>query len=250
MAAGVVRQSNHRCENVFFSCMAAVILAYVFVGFAKSYYLAGIFNAPLPSLLVHIHGAVFSCWILLLIAQISLVSAGRVNVHRRLGLLGFGLACLIVVLGTAVVTQSIVRHATDSAIAEVRALYALGLADMLMFATFVFFAFRNRFNPAVHKRLILLATFAILVAAYDGWPVNVPWWTHGVTPVICIYPLLLLLMVYDWWSTRKVQPVTIWGSAFLVLVLQSRVLIGNTTLWQSFAGWVQAHAASFPLGPA
>jgi hypothetical protein len=248
VATGVIRQGIYRYEDFFFSGIAAVILAYVFVGFAKSYYLAGVFKAPLPSLLVHIHGAVFSCWLLLLITQISLVSVGRVHVHRRLGLLGFGLACLMVVLGIAVVTQSIVRHAADPFVREVRAIYALGLADMLMFATLVYFAFRNRFNPAVHKRLILIATLAILDAAYDRWPIQAAWWTHGVTPLICCYPLLLLLMVYDWWSTRKIQPVTIWGSAFLVLMLQGRVLVGNTTLWQRFAGWVQAHAASFPLG--
>jgi hypothetical protein len=39
--------------------MAVVILATVFIGFARSYYLAGVFRAPLPNLLVHIHGAVF-----------------------------------------------------------------------------------------------------------------------------------------------------------------------------------------------
>jgi hypothetical protein len=39
--------------------MALLILATVFVGFARTYFLAGVFRAPLPSLLVHIHGAVF-----------------------------------------------------------------------------------------------------------------------------------------------------------------------------------------------
>ena len=70
-----------------------LILAPVFLGFARSYYLAGLFKAPLPNLIVHIHGAVFSSWILLLIAQTSLVAAGRVDLHRRLGPLGFALAC-------------------------------------------------------------------------------------------------------------------------------------------------------------
>jgi hypothetical protein len=79
--------------------MAVLILATVFAGFAPSYYFAGIFRAPLPSRIIHVHGAVFSCWILLLITQTSLVSAGRVDVHRRLGIAGFVLACLMVVVG-------------------------------------------------------------------------------------------------------------------------------------------------------
>jgi hypothetical protein len=57
--------------------MAVVILVSVFVGFAHSYYLAGVFKAPLPNLLVHIHGAVFSCWIAL-VAMIVVVRADSV----------------------------------------------------------------------------------------------------------------------------------------------------------------------------
>jgi hypothetical protein len=73
--------------------MAFLVLLTVFIGFAHTYYLAGIFQASLPNRLIHIHGAVFTCWIFLLITQTSLVSAGRVDIHRRLGLFGFALAC-------------------------------------------------------------------------------------------------------------------------------------------------------------
>jgi len=158
---------------VFFSSMGVVILVSVFVGFGPSYYLAGLLRAPLPNLLVHIHGAVFSCWILLLIAQTSLVAAGRVDVHRRLGLLGFGLACLVVILGVLVATDAQVRHAAaGEAGVENRAFYAVALSDMLMFSTLIYFAFRNRSDPAAHKRLILIATLAILDAAFDRVPEN------------------------------------------------------------------------------
>ena len=94
MATGVINQSNRRFENLFFSGMAVLILATVFLGFARTYYLAGLFKAPLPNLIIHIHGAVFSSWILLLFAQTSLVAAGRVDLHRRLGPAGlwFGMS--------------------------------------------------------------------------------------------------------------------------------------------------------------
>src|SRR5437899_3521724 len=115
MATGVIRQGNHRLENLFFSGMAVLILGTVFLGSARSYYLAGVFKAPLPNLLVHIHGAVFSSWILLLIVQTSLVAAGRVDVHRRLGLLGFGLACLVVFLCLLVATDTLLRTCNTGA---------------------------------------------------------------------------------------------------------------------------------------
>src|SRR6266481_4123742 len=80
---------GRRYDNYFFSGMALLLAATVFVGFAPSYYLAGIFRAPLPSMIVHVHGAVFTGWILLFITQTSLVSSRRVDIHRRLGVVAF-----------------------------------------------------------------------------------------------------------------------------------------------------------------
>jgi hypothetical protein len=63
MATLVARPSNptkasigvpgSRYDHFFFSTMAVVMLATVFVGFAHTYYLAGVFHAPLPSLIIH-----------------------------------------------------------------------------------------------------------------------------------------------------------------------------------------------------
>jgi hypothetical protein len=249
MATGAIRyQGRQRFDDLFFPGMAVLILASVFVGFAPTYYLAGIFKAPLPNLLVHIHGAAFSCWILLLIVQTSLIAAGRVDVHRRLGLLGFGLACLMVVLGLLVATDSLGRHfATDDLGMRVRAFYAVPLTAMLAFSTLIYFAFRNRFNPAAHKRLILIATIAILDAAFDRWPVTAEWWGHRATALLCVIPMLLLIMGYDYWSTGKVQRVTIWASAFLVVLQQLRDPIGHSAPFQVFAAWAQNHARSWHI---
>ena len=143
---------SDRFDNLFFSGMAVVILVSVFVGFAHSYDLAGVFKAPLPNLLVYIHGAVFSCWILLLIVQTSLVAAGRVDVHRHLGPLGFGLACLVAILGLLAATDSLARHfAPGEAGMRVRAFYTITISTMLAFSTLIYFGFRNRFNPAAQS---------------------------------------------------------------------------------------------------
>ena len=102
---------GRRYDHLFFSALALLLLATVFVGFARSYYLAGVFRAPLPTRIVHLHGAAFSCWILLLVVQTSLVFADRVDIHRRLGIAGFLLAVLMVVLGVLAATDSLVREA-------------------------------------------------------------------------------------------------------------------------------------------
>lgn len=109
-----------RMDNYFFSGMAILILITVFVGFERTYFLAGGFRAPLPNLLIHVHAVVFSSWIVLLIAQTSLVSAGRVDIHRRLGLAGFGLASLMVIIGVFAATNSLARNFSRRVLASTR----------------------------------------------------------------------------------------------------------------------------------
>jgi len=236
--------TNRQYDNYFFSAMALLIFATVFVGFARTYFLAGVFRAPLPNLLVHIHGAVFSSWIFLLITQTALVSAGRVDIHRRLGLVGFGLACLMVILGVLAASNSLARgFAPPGSGFDPRTFYAIPIGDMLMFSTLVFFAYRARFNPAAHKRLILIATIALLDAPTGRPPFTVIT-ARPFFDSIFVYLFLLLLVAYDLWSTRKVHRATLWATAFVVVVGQLRVPIGNTTAWHSFATWAQTLARS------
>jgi hypothetical protein len=236
-----------RSDDVFFSAMAAVSLIAVFVGFARTYFLAGMFRAHLPNLLVHIHGAAFTLWIVLFISQISLVALRRVDVHRRLGLLGFGLAALMIVLGMLTASDRLARHVahpgTDT-VAEVRAFYAIPIADIFMFSTFLYAGYRSRSDPRSHKRLMLFATLSLLDAGFDRWAVFDPY-SLPLVNLICFTPLVLLIMGYDWWSTGKVQRVTLGSTVFLVTVQESRHLIGHTAAWQTFATWVQLHMPSF-----
>ena len=248
MATATARPRLHPwSDDLFFSGMAGVALIAVLVGFARTYFLAGLFRAPLPNLLVHIHGAVFTLWIILFITQISLVTAGHVSVHRRVGLLGFVLAIVMIVLGTVTASDSLARHMVQpgrDTVEEVRAFYAVPLGAMLMFSTFVYFGYRNRFQPTVHKRLMWFATMSLLDAGFDRWPVFDPY-SLPVVNLICFTPLLLLLVGYDWWSTGKAQRVTIWSTIFLIFMQQIRHPLGHTGAWQSFAAWVAIHMPSF-----
>jgi hypothetical protein len=226
---------GRRYDHLFFSAMALLMLGTVFVGFAHSYYLAGVFGAPLPSLIIHLHGAAFSCWILLLVTQTSLVAAGRVTIHRRLGIAGFILACFMVMLGVLAATDSLGRGTGPSGL-DAKFFYVIPMTDMLIFATLVFFAFRARSNPAAHKRLILVATTALLIAAIARWPYTM---VHRkpMMAALASYVFLLILIAYDLWSMRKVHRATIWAGAFLIFVQQIRIPIGRTGAWHAFASW-------------
>jgi hypothetical protein len=228
---------GRKYDHHFFSAMALLIMVTVFVGFAHTYYLAGVFNAPLPSRIIHIHGAAFTCWILLLVTQTSLVSAGRVDIHRRLGIAGFLLACLMVILGVLAATDSLAHRASPAG-GDPKFFYIIPLTDMLIFTTLIFFAFRARSNPPAHKRLIFLGTVALMIAAIARWPLG---FISRSAPIATLlsYMFLLLLLAYDLWSTRKVHRATIWASVFLVIVQQIRIPIGQTAAWHAFATWAQ-----------
>jgi hypothetical protein len=231
---------GRRYDHLFFSAMALLILISVFVGFARSYYLAGVFRAPLPARVIHFHGAVFSCWILLLFTQTALVSAHRVDIHRRLGLVGFGLACLMVVLGVLAATDALARNLSPFGV-DPKVFYAVPMSDIFIFAVLIFFAFRERFNSAAHKRLILIATLSLMSAAFVRWPVHVPWWNLFVAE-LCAYALLLLLIAYDLFAIRTIHRATLWAGIFLISFEQLRHPFSHSSAWQAFASWAQSLA--------
>jgi len=230
---------DRRLEHLFFSSMSFLMLLAVFIGFARTYYLAGVLRAPLPSLIIHIHGAAFTCWILLLVTQTSFVASGQTNVHRKLGIAGFLLGCLMIVLGPWAATDSLIRGAGPVG-RDTKAFYLTPLTDILIFATMLFFAFRARRDSPSHKRYIYIATTSLLIAAVARMPIAFSHRLHPQSEALT-WIFLLFLVAYDLWSTRKIHRVTLWASSFLIFVQLIRIPIGKTAAWRAFATWVQTH---------
>ncbi|MGE5113990.1 MAG: hypothetical protein ACM3JB_24280 [Acidobacteriaceae bacterium] len=229
---------GRRYDNIFFSVMAGIVLVLVAVGFARTYFLAGVFRAHLPALIIHIHGAAFTSWVLLLIAQVSLVSTGRVDIHRKLGVAGFCLAALMLVLGFLAATNALTRNMKPPQFPfDAATFYAIPLGDMFIFSALIFFAYRARNNPAAHKRLILLATIALMDAP-TGRPPFAAITGRPHMDSIFIWALVLLMMGYDLWALHKLHKATLWGGLFLVIAGQLRVPVGMSSAWHSFASWV------------
>jgi FtsH-binding integral membrane protein len=142
---------------------------------------------------VHIHGVLFSSWFVLLIVQTSLVAGHRVNWHRRLGQATIGLAALMLVVGFVVSSESLARNFPrgDPKIG----IAATNFLGVLIFSILVYFAYRERTNPAAHKRLMFVATVPLLWAAFIRWPVpGIGGDTQGSS--ICCYSLLFLLAAW------------------------------------------------------
>ena len=224
-------------ERSFFLSITVLIFAAVFYGFTSEYVQFRAEYFPFPSLLVYIHAALFFSWMLLLMVQASLVSAGRVAWHRHLGIAGFFLLCCMPVVGALTVTAAVAHNRFPPGFDGPWVFYYASLASLLAFSSLGYFALRYRNAPPTHKRLILLATLVIGEAGIFRWPVH---WiheiSHGVTMVT--YSFLLLIVVYDFYSRRKIHPATLWGGLFLILYEETQSLIGHSQAWHGVASWI------------
>lgn len=204
------RTSCWRADRVFFAGLSLLILFTVLLGFARTYFLAGVFRAKLPSLIVHIHGAVFTAWIVLLVAQVSLVSMGRVRLHRQLGVLGMFLAPLMVIFGFATLAGAIRRGFMPPPVLQI--ITAADCLTLCIFAVMALWAFLARRNPAAHKRAILLATVAVLGPAVARWPLVLG--TFAFLTILDVLPALLI--IFDLWTRRSLHRVTVVGALLTI----------------------------------
>lgn len=233
------RLPGRRHDHVFFTSIIVLMFGAVLLGFARTYYLAGMYNAPPLTPILHIHGGVFSLWMLVLLAQTTLVSAHRVDLHRKLGMAGFVLACLMVVLGVLAAADSLGKasylpHRPDSL-----AFTVVPLTAILTFAVLIALAYRARKDPAMHKRLVILAMTGPIVAAISRWPFS--WvFRNAEHATLVSFFFIVALVLYDLWSTHKIHRATLWGSLFVIVIEETRGMVGATPQWHTFARWIQS----------
>jgi hypothetical protein len=214
---------------------AALIPVIVLAGFARTYYLKGFFgNPPLPGLLVHLHGLVMTSWVVLFVAQVSLVATGRTRTHQRLGVLGAVLAALVIGVGILTALAAAARGASPGPPALQFLVVPLG--DVLVFAILVGTAlYLRRRRLDMHKRLMLLASVGLLPAAIARIPLHFietggPLAFFGLTD-LC----LLAVVAFDTIKNRRLHPVFVWGTLLIIASHPLRLMLAGTDVWLRFA---------------
>ena len=235
-AINAQRQSKTR-GHVFYVGMALAILITVFVGFSRTFYLRPYFQSESLILLLTVHGIVFSSWIALMIAQTTLVATKRIRTHMRLGIAGGVVAVLMILIGSL---TAIVRAKGPSPIPGVNSLtfLTIPLGDMLIFAILVGAAFYFRRRADTHKRLMLLASIAILPAAVARFPIGFIE-TGGPLVFFGLSDLFILpLIIFDFVTRGRPHRATLLGGALIVISHPFRIVIGSTKAWLAFATWI------------
>ena len=244
--------SRHRVERWFYINVALFMILLNVIGFAPALLEPSGRKVALPlTPLVAAHGIVSIAFLLLFLAQTTLVATGRRDIHRRLGIAGGLLALAFVVLGCLTVIENARRGfdlsgdlsffpppppgvSLESAIMS-------PLPGPLAFGILVGAALYWRHRPDVHKRLMLLAVISLIgtpiVHIVGHWPALQPW--LFIIGIVSSAAALSVSAVYDWAVRRRIHPVSIWVP-LVVFVFQTAFfpVIVPTAEWQSLTVWL------------
>jgi hypothetical protein len=225
-----------RRDRLFYSGMAIAVAVVVFAGFAPTYYLKAAFGAPQLPPLLHIHGLIFTSWVALFIVQTRLIAARRTPLHRRLGVLGGLIAIAMLVVGTLAAIASARRGFTPPGGPPPLTFLIIPLGDLLVFSVLVGTALYVRKQSQTHKRLMLLATLALLtpaIARLPGIAAAGPPAFWGLTDLF-----IVACFVYDRVTSGRIHPAFKWGGLFVLAMQPLRLIVGGTGPWLSFASWL------------
>jgi uncharacterized membrane protein YozB (DUF420 family) len=211
----------------------------IVTGFASTYgpkVVTG--SRPVPTV-VHVHAAVFVCWLLLFVTQTLLVLRGRVQAHVRLGQAGLALAGVMLVTGLATAIHA--ARAGHTGIPGVefpdpQGFMLLNVASIVVFTLLVAAGWWWRRRPQAHKRLMLAATVAALmppgisrlpgVAGHDG----------AIAAIAVAF--LLVGPAYDLATRKRIHPA--YAGLLLAIFIVPPVVLGlsGTGVWRAAAAWM------------
>lgn len=227
-------------DHRFFSLMAVLSAVTIVAGFSQTYWPKIVTGEhPLP-LIIHIHAAVFTSWLVLFVAQTTLILRGRTAVHRRLGIAGVALAALMLVIGVATaitVARQGHRGIPGVEFPDAEGFLLLNLASIILFATLVGAGWYYRRDAPAHKRLMLMAMAGALV----GPGVSRLPFASGKPPVIAALAMTFLLAgpVYDLVTRRRVHKAYLWGGLLALAAIPPVVAqVAATGIWHSIASWL------------
>ena len=225
---------NRTFERVFYSGMAILLCVCVYIGFSPTYFQAGMLHAPLPSPILHVHGAVFTLWMMLFVVQAAFISAHRVKWHRSLGTVAFCLPPMMIALGVVAALDALHRGVRIGAL-DPTVSFAIPMFDIATFTVVIYASWRARRRPDAHKRLILLATIGLVEAAFGRFPWTRMGYPAAAGAVTGLGVMVLLVIAYDLVSLRRIHRSTLWAAPLVFAAGAMAVPIGMTSMWHTFA---------------
>lgn len=237
----------HAIDRWIYVFTAASFIAIVLAGFIPdSLMKIGMVEAgqrpPFP-LVLHMHAVLMGTYLILLLAQTSLVATGRNAFHQQLGILSMILAPAIVVVGfilipttyhgvwqAAQTAPEAGRAAAMGAVSFVENIMLLQIRIGILFPLFLVIGLSARGkDDGLHKRMMILAPAMALPAGLD----RIPWlWTSipqsPLTPDLYLLAALSPMIVWDLVRNRGVHP-----AYWILLAAYLPMAIAVHALWDT-----------------
>jgi len=226
-----------RTERRVYTWAAAIALLVMFVGFAPTYYLKHVLGgAPELDGMRMVHGAVMTTWFALFLVQARLVAMGRTDLHRTVGTAGIVVAAAVVGMGMSLAIAAARSGASPVPGIPPLVFLIMPVAEMFMFTMLFSSAIALRRRSPWHKRLMLLATLAMLTPAVA----RLPFLRDGGPPAFFAFTDVIILgcIAFDTARNRRVHPAFIAGLIFIIVAQLGRLPLSQTGAWMSFAKWL------------
>lgn len=234
--------------------MAAWFIAITLTGFIPdSLYKIALVEAgqrpPFPVIL-HIHAVLMGAFLLLLLAQATLMATGRRGLHQQLGVAGFILAPAIVIAGIILVPamyQMIwtgmqaappeARRGLEEALRGFDNIMLMQIRAGAVFTALIAIALLvRRRNSGLHKRLMFLSITPALPAAFD----RITWIPHTLpasplSPDLYILLAIAPMLIWDVARTRTIhRAYIIWAGVSIPFSLATH-LLWDSDWWHTIA---------------
>jgi hypothetical protein len=226
---------RRRARPTVYVWLSVLLASIAVVGFWPTFFgpaLRGRFPNPT---VVEIHALIFVGWLMLLLAQVVLAARGRLEAHRRVGRWGIAYGFLIVAMGLIVAVAAALLHtrAGDFSLDEAAQFLAIPFPDVALFAGFFVAAVLHRGRPEIHKRLMLVATVALVSPAVA----RMTFLGNQILLLLLIGWLPLIVgMLYDWRVRGRPHAVYVVGLAALIVIgFGLRFLMVSSETWLGIA---------------
>ena len=228
-------------ERRFYARMAWFIVVVVLLGFGPSFYFKWLglsYPRPNPELVpsVMLHGLVFTAWLATFVTQVSLVAAGRRDLHRQLGVLGMALGVALVPVMYLTAVWAVARG-SHPPFTDALTWSAVPLVAIPVFALMLWLGWReSRRDLQAHKRLTLGLMIMLTQPAIGRLPLAPPdllgFALQGVLSWLIFVPLFL----WDSHTLGRLHWASKVGAGLFALVLALQVFfLATPGLWSAFA---------------
>lgn len=224
----------------FFLLMAIVALLVALIGFSKTFFYPlsqGSFKAPWP---VHLHGAFAFAWIILFVVQTALIHRRNYSTHQFLGILGVIIAAGVYITMVPVGLFAVEKELGLGLGPTAKSGFLGVLSSGLMFFSLVIAGVYYRKRPAVHKRLMLLATIVVLWPAWFRFRHFFPsipnpeiWFA-----LILADSLIVIAWIWDKMRNGKIHQTLKYVGLFIIVEQTFEVIAFDSAPWRKVAVWV------------